>query len=54
MGSLFWIHGKRVYFPLTLVLQFSLGVLFYSGVRKNCTFVRIIPFFPFLPELMVD
>jgi hypothetical protein len=40
---LLWVHGKRARFPL-FILVFLMGTRFYSGVRKDRSFVRTIPF----------
>jgi hypothetical protein len=42
-GSLLWIHGKRMSFPLFIIV-FLIETRFYSGVREKRAFVREIPF----------
>ena len=52
-GSLLWIHGKRPCFFLCCFRVFN-GLWFYSGVRKDRAFVRIIPFPSFLTADIFD
>ena len=42
-SSLLWIHGKRMYFSLFIIV-FLMETRTYSGIRKERAFVRAIPF----------